>query len=440
MMSETTGHRLAKAGLFAWLGLLFLQPFNYFGALRLICMGLLLPVLIWVLVTRNPLQRLRWNPALLIACTIAGWAVAVSAFGPYPTESLTALRKDFLVQALILLGAVAFVRSVADIWKMLTVALAGFAAVSLLSLWEIGRYWLENGFSLVIPRTHASYWGGYAAIASLYLPLLLGWLLKTHRGSLAKLSGWGLFLSGSVLVILYGSRTPFPVIAIACLALILFLRRWRTFVCAIAIMAVAAGAIQLTANTQLARYQTLLKSDTYVTNSGLSQRLSVWEGAWEVISDRPWTGYGFGWKKLAWVINEQGYAERWRNERSDIATYYLDNAKAAYGKVNPHNYVLQVMFEIGAIGLALALAFWLTIFKTGTGLLRQVVNLPARELAAVLLATLTAYALANITNGQWIGGLANLSIACAACLLVLEHEIKEMNSDVTPSTGLSHPD
>lgn len=419
MTSETTAHRLTKAGLFAWLGLLFLQPFNHFGALRLICMGLLLPVLIWVLVTRNALQRFRWNPALLVAGAIAGWAVAVSAFGPYPAESLTALRKDFLVQVLMLLAALVYVRTPDDAWKAVSAALAGFAVVSLLSVGEVGAYWKANGFTLFVPRTHASHWGGYASAASLYLPLLLGWLLVMPKHRFVAAAGWGLLLLGTGLMLLYGSRTPIPVIAVAVAVLFLFLRRWRALAATAVVIVLAAGMLQMTSNSLSARYQTLLNSDTYVTNTGLSQRFSVWEGAREVVAARPWTGYGFGWKKLAWVINEQGFAARWEAEKPDVAAYYLENGQAIYGRVNPHNYALQVLFEIGVVGLVLALAFWILIFRNGIGLLRRHSGTPAAALAAVLLTTLCAYVLANITNGQWIGGLANLSLACAGCLLAL---------------------
>ena len=61
----------------------------------------------------------------------------------------------------------------------------------------------------------------------------------------------------------------------------------------------------------LSRYSSLSSHETYTTNQGLSQRISVWQGTIDVIKDRPFLGYGYGWKKLATVINENNFAEYW---------------------------------------------------------------------------------------------------------------------------------
>lgn len=406
---------LHKTGLYAWYALIFLQPFNQFGALRIICTIMLLICLVAELRYTRHLAYKQLAPRIAIA--VALWAIAVSLLGPYPLDSLHALRKDLLVQVLMLVSALAYIRTAADAWRVVGVALAGFSAVSLFSVVEIGYFWILNGFSLWVERDHESFWGGYASTASFYIPLLTGWLLAAPKRRTWAITGWIVLALAVLLVVLYGSRTPLVVIAMASLALLVLLKRWRSLLIAGLLASCFIVFIQIAPTSHLDRYKSLLKSETYVTNDGLSLRLSVWQGCWQIITVRPFTGYGYGWKKLAWAINDGKFAERWET-RPDIAKFYLSNGKASYGRVNPHSYLLQVMFEIGIFGLALVIAFWLATLREGIILLRSS-DPELRKMAACLLAVLIGHAVANLTNGHWVGGLANLSLVLAGNMLAL---------------------
>jgi O-antigen ligase len=283
---------------------------------------------------------------------------------------------------------------------------------------EVITFWAANGLGWWVARDHSTFWGGYASTGSLMIPLLLGGLLVAPSRRGTAVAGWALLCVAAALIFLYGSRTPFLVVGGATLLLFVLLKKWRGVLAISLVAALFAALVQMAPVGPLEKYRSLLKSETYVTNSGLSLRLSVWEGCWQVIADRPLTGYGHGWKKLAWAINDKGLAERWSSERPDLAAYYLTDGKASYGKVNPHNYLLQVMFEIGAVGLLLAIAFWFAVIRDSVRLLGNREK-GMRDLAACLMATLGAYALTNLTNGQWVGGLANLSLAFAGCLLAI---------------------
>ena len=405
-------------GIYAWYSLIFLQPFNQFGALRILFTWATLVCLAgdW---KSNPKGSLAGHLlAPRIAAALALWAIIVSALGPYPLDSLHSLRRDLLVQTVMLLAALRYIHSPAEAWRMISVAIAGFAAVSLASTGEVITFWVQNGIGLWVERNHSSFWGGYASTGSLMIPLLLGWLLLAPKGRVTTAGGWTLVCLAISLVFLYGARTPFLAAGGAVLLLLVLLKRWQGVLIASLIAVTFSAAIQMAPLGPLEKYRSLLDSDTYVTNSGLSQRLSVWEGCWQIIIDRPLTGYGYGWKKLAWAINDKEIAEHWLAERPDIADYYLSNGKASYGKVNPHNYFLQVMFEIGVVGLLLAIAFWIAVVRDGTRLLGKAQS-TTRDLSVCLVATLSAYALANVTNGLWVGSLANLSLAFAGSLLSL---------------------
>ena len=327
------------------------------------------------------------------------------------------MRKDLLVQVIVFIAALSYLKTAEEIWRLIVVALLGFTAVTLASCVEIGSYWVHNGFTIWIPRNHNLFWGGYGSSGAYYLPLLAGWLLASNKKPTWNYAGCFLLAVAISLTFIYGSRTPLVVVLTTTLFLLMLLKQWSKLMALLTAFLCLFALIQFAPSTPLDKYKSLLNSDTYVTNNGLSQRLSVWEGCWDVINTRPLTGYGFGWKKLARAINDGDFANRWE-ARPDITGYFLERGKAIYGKVNPHNYFLQVLFEIGAIGLALVVAFWCVIFRCGFSLYYRTEN-KTRGLAATLLAVLFGYGITNLMNGNWIGGLANLSILFSACLIVL---------------------
>ncbi len=424
--------RFRQIGLFACYVLIFFQPFNQFGALRNISAFVLLVCLIGELAIIRP--SFKNTTAVRVALALALWIIISSLIGPYPLDSLNVIRKDFLVQALMLTAALTYVRTSADIWRVVAVALAGIGAVTLLSLIEIARYWALNGFSLWIERSHSSFWGGYASTGAFYLPLLAGWLFVAPKNRVATFFGWALSIAIFVLILLYGSRSPLLSAAIAITILLCLLRKWGALMLSLILVISAIAAIQLAQTDNRFKYDTLFKAQTYVTNSGLSARLSVWSGCWQIIQDRPITGYGYGWKKLAWVINEGPYAKRWTSSQPDVAAYFLQEGKASYGRVNPHNYALQVMFEIGIAGFLLVLLFWGEILRQNIALMRR--RTPEIQgLATCLFAVLLGDGISNFGNGHWVGGLANLSLVFAGSLLSLT---RQEASGISTRTGTKH--
>lgn len=404
----------------AWGLALFLLPFNHFGGLRLLAVLVLLVslLLLWARPAeggRRPLPAALW-----VALLLALWATATSVFGPYPGDSLKMLVKDLLVQAVLLGAAWQLVRSGADARRALLCAGLGFVAVLLLSLLEIGGTGWRSGFSLAtLPRRHDAYWGGFAATAAVYVPLLLGAALFLPLTKARRATLGGITVLAVLLVILYGSRSPLLVIALVLVAGFILARRFLPLAVLLAAVAVSAYfALGFIDQSYLDRYKSLSDPQTYVSNQGLSQRLSVWQGAAEVIAARPWRGYGYGWKKLALAINDGGFGPRWQAEAPDVAQYYLSNASAVYGKVNPHNYVLQVAFEIGLVGLALVAAFWGLVIIACIALLRDR-RAEFRAWGGVLFLILLSYHLSNFANSYWVGGVANMAMVCAGIVLAL---------------------
>lgn len=405
-----------------WWGLLFIQPFEKFAAVKYVLMVGLLGLAIPLVLRVDIRQRLRSrNIVLGLALSIVVWCFAVSVASPYAGDSLHALLRDLLLQVELLLVGCLLVNTAHKARMALWVIIAGFAAVSVLSSFEVASYLAEHSLSEgLIPRSHRSFWGGYAAMACFCLPLTIAFALSTATGLWQRVLLGALIVLGVVLTGLYGSRSPLLVVAASVIVLFCMLRAWKALATVFLVIALGVGWVAVQSNLgYLEKYRSLAQTDTYFTNQGLSQRFDVWAGVVEVIEARPLLGYGYGWKKLAWVINDGGYAERWRANDPGKTNYYLgEEQTASYGKVNPHNYFLQVAFEIGIPGLLLVLAFWLAVFLQE---LKGLVSGPLehQRLRAVILTTLLAYLLSNVVNGYWVGGLANMACALIGILLGL---------------------
>jgi O-antigen ligase len=402
----------------AWLFLAFLQPFNQFGALRWIALAVL-SITLAILVSRNIRKSRAYYPAAWtnrIGLILLGWIVVTSLFGPYPQESLVAMRKDLIAQVMIFAAGLLLVQSSRDAWRFVMASLMGFGLMSLLSTSDAIASISSRGLG-DRSYSHDSWWGGYGGKGGYFLPLLLGWLIFHAKRSWALVGGTIFLFLTLALVALYGSRSPLIVATIGGIALIFFRFGSRSAVIGATFALLLLGALMSSPFGNIFRYNSLIVPNTYITNEGLSSRPKIWDGMLEIIQVRPMSGYGYGWKKLAWVINDRGFAERWRNG-SDPADYFLaGKSQASYGRVNPHNYYLQVLFEIGAVGLTLVLIFWTFVFREGLFLLRKSTPKTSQTFAVTTLAVLIAYFVANLTNGYWVGGLANLSLSLAGCML-----------------------
>lgn len=414
--------RLIQLAFGMWWLLLFIQPFEKFVAVKYLLMVGLLVVAIPLGMRQEVRQRLRQrNMVLGLGLAILVWSLAVSVASPYPEDSLHALSRDLLLQAELLIFGWLLVSSTKEAKTAVWAIIGGFSAVSLLSGFEVVSYLKEHALSEgMIPRSHRSYYGGYANMAGFCLPLVVAFGIACAESN-AKRFGLGLLVAlGLVLTGLYGSRSSLLVIAISIVLLFGLRKMWKLLGALFLIGAIAALWVGSQKDLgYLERYRSMADTDTYVTNQGWSARFDVWSGVLEVIEARPLLGYGYGWKKLAWAINEGGYAERWRETDPGKRDYFFgEHGKVSYGRVNPHNYFLQIVFETGWPGLALVMAFWIAVFWLGfKGLVSG--RSEFQGLCAVILVTLFAYMLSNVANGFWVGGLANMACALVGILVGL---------------------
>jgi O-antigen ligase len=423
-MTAAAPPRVTRAFRFFLYVLVFLQPFNHFNALRIISLyGLLFLFLLRVVKYR---ERIGFSdPTVIGLGALAAWSFVSSVLGPYPLESLNAMRKTLIVEVLLFLAIFLEFRTLRELKPLLWVAVSGFSVVTGAAFLELAGTGFRFQDFLTLTRETRAFAAGYANSAGFYLPFVVMWLAALADGERPwkRWIGYATIALGIVLVVAYDSRTALVAVPLAILLILLLNGRLKALgVGAVVIAALLSATVLLKPDARVAdRFHSLTKGQTYVTNTGLSGRLGIWTGVWQLIQDRPWLGYGYGWKKLAWVVRDSGYPAQWKTSAPDSYDYFVQITKLRYGAVNPHNLPLQIMFEIGLVGLALFLWLWGTVISRLPALIRRG-DSEARGVAFGALGILAAYALYNVTNGFWGGIYGNMMMVLMAVVCVAHRQ------------------
>ena len=282
---------------------------------------------------------------------------------------------------------------------------------------------------------------GHKNLASSYFFILLGlqlfWLNEHGK------KWWYILLAVWMVLLMLLLRTRAVYLAIAVAMVIwgvylifgnaklrnLFLRRILPGIVLVGVL--AFGAIRMTgAGEQYAKY---LNPSTYLGTASATERLFVWSKTWELIEEKPITGYGAGNWKLFFP------------SKSVEGGYRLQEKDLIFTRV--HNDFLEVWAETGVIGLLLFLlifAFgilgalqqlrraklayktrWLAILSTTIGLLViSLFDFPKERLEHLVgLALLVALATSSdktwVTRNQLLVGSKNYSLILTGLLVVL---------------------
>lgn len=392
---------LGRCGILLHLAVL---PFSHNAALKNLALVGMLFALAWLGSCRRlPVDGhspiLRAFGLLLLVFGIS------SAFGVEPLESFDEIRKQFLPGILMLL-LIPVLFATAEYWRWLLVVLTtAFMVRAGLTLCELLHYFpdLETG------RADGSFIKGFSLDAGFYIPPMLAlWLLGGRWRWLAPAG----LLAVLAAMLLAQSRTPLVAAAVGGLLMLVALGRWRTLaaLCLLAGLGVGGLLVQqpqlaerLGSTFDPATYVQALDIRNYRGNDGLAARMPIWAGVLEIGANRPWIGYGSGWKKLGSVAVEEGYVARWRN----IANDPFAAEQAAYfsqppAKVNPHNLYLQLYFESGLAGLV-AYGGLVLVLAWQAGRLIGRRQALAGVIGGLLLAYLADHLVLGLLNGLPIG-------------------------------------
>jgi len=390
---------------------LFFQPFAHFAGVRNAAFISLLVIFCIRLLSRR--IHIDWRDHTLRALALlAGVCILGAALSPYALESFHAIRKNLFYQVVIFLIITCEYRSIKDIRPLVYAMLAGFTAITILVLIMNSPHVLLNW----LDYTDKKFTKGYSLFASFYIPLAIACIYSMREGLRIKYILTALVFVEFILSILNNHRGQIAAIVISAALITLAARRFKTFFTGASIC-IVIGVVLLMAKPDIyTRYKSLVVPSTYFTNKyrGWNNRLAIWSGTLDMIEDRPVTGYGYGWKKIAHVVRDKGYLERW-GEKNPSYKYFNDTG---YGQTNPHNLVLQLLFETGFLGLGAFFLFWFTIIikavsaseKSGEG-----ADFVKYSAAGILI----SYALVNIANGLWEESIGMLMITFAAMVFTV---------------------
>lgn len=373
-----------------WL-FLFLQPLPHTAALRTLD-------LIWLLLAGAfALTRYRANidwrsPLLRVITLLVGAFLLSAACGVAPLDSLNILRKDMLAPLLALLVLIA-TTDARRVWLVVITATAmGLAVRTLLVLTE----W---SFIPMPERLDARWVKGYAMDAVIYAPLILATVIVGVRSTWTRILLLALMLLQFAIVIAYESRTGMVALVAAVFTVAVLAGR-RKFILAAGAVAIAMLATGVALKPQLVdRYAAVFSADSYRGPQGMSIRSSIWSGTLQLIEARPILGYGSGWKKMQEIARKDGYVAKWRRGSE------MDKASADYfdvegGSVNPHNLVLHILFEAGALGLIAYAALWYMFLACAAGAWkRRRQNIVLAWVGIAGAGFFIAYAVMNLMNG-----------------------------------------
>lgn len=402
---------------------LFCQPFKHAVSVR---DGAFVALLV-LFVLRAAAGRVRLDfrdRTLQALSALVAVAVVSAAISPYVLDSFDAIRKNLFYQVVVFLFIVSEYRTFEELRPVFYSVLLGFAALSLLIVVKIDTRalldWLaQNG-------DNTGLLGGYSLYATFYIPFAIGYLFSAKEKMPVKAALAVILFLGFTLSLLNNHRGQIVAILVSAALVTILSRRYKALIAGAVICVVISGAVLYGNPRAFERYETLLTPANYASDSmkGLNDRRAIWSGAVDMIGDRPLLGWGYGWKKFGLVPKDAGYLDRWDGKDSTVK-YFM---RAGYGSANPHNLVLQILFEIGFTGLAAFVIFWFTVAaKAADAFTKKAASakggaVPAAWLKYCTAGVLVSYVLVNMVNGLWEESYGVLMMSFAAFCVVLHRE------------------
>jgi len=408
--------------------LIFFQPFNRFNSFREIALyGLMLFFILKIF--KDKKISINFKDKTIVALSfLVGWSVLVSILSPYPLDSLNAIRKNLLIQILIFLAIITEFKDALKLKNLFRMVVISFSIVTFASVIEVIQTEWTNFHQL--NKTHRMFIGGYANNATFYLPFIAAWLVAVREVAWGKWIGAVTLLLGLAVVFIYNSRTALIAIPIGILIILFLSKRYRLFIVSLIIFILSIAVIFSSQSDTFLKYRSLSEPETYTK---MHSRIHVWQGALHIIEERPFLGYGYGWKKMAIIVENSNLLFYWKHYYPNIYSYYVGEAHSGYGRVNPHNLMLQIVFEIGLIGLGIFLWFWATIILKILKIAWRNQKSETRDFMKCSIGIMISYILINITNGFWQEAYGNIIFMFAGLVFVFSRQHVDKAESFVPS-------
>jgi|GEM_PF-5331449 len=236
----------------------------------------------------------------------------------------------------------------------------GFLFLTFFAFGNVIWSYFHFGWSQILNRlnrvSNFYWWAGYSRIGTIYLPILIGFLVEFWR-EFNRWEKWGLVVGGIIgigLLLLYRSAGP-AILTLSALALIGWLKvgpsRLITILGGIGMVGIIYFYdVHLTKERKIFN---LSQYDLLHNPGSLDGRGGLWKG-FLLLLDTPEKvvfGYGYGWKKFG-IIGKK-FRARFKMENN----YESYKMFSGYGHANPHNTYIEVLMDGGVVGLTLFLIF-----------------------------------------------------------------------------------
>ncbi|MCX8086125.1 MAG: O-antigen ligase family protein [Rhodocyclaceae bacterium] len=321
----------------------------------------------------------------LLALLSATWAVDSS-------YSLNAVRKHFIPVLVFFGSLVVFCKTRAQLHILITTLLISVGIRALGTLFEIQIDSRETGI----------FWKGFPLDAPAYIPLMLSlaFAFKDWRRYL------GIFATMATLLalMLSGNRTGVVAAIVGGTTLLLLVGQRKQLLFSLIGLAAIAMILNVAQPELWKKFSVITDSASYRGPNAISGRGAIWQATAEIAMERPWLGHGFGWKTLGMTAKRDGFVDRWRTDEDPAKQAAAEYFSLPDDKINPHNLFLQLMYEVGLLGLSVYMVLFLLILVTAWDIWRRT----SETLVLALIAATAAYATTNLTNGLWWGNGATL--------------------------------
>ena len=420
MEAQKLNRMLNQLGLFSTWGYILFSIVPHAAAGKYIASGLMLVAFVGLLVRKQiKVPQLNWlNMSVFL---VVGLALLSAVLTPYAADSLNQFRKEglpFLLGFLLLTNATTAAHRKTATYTMLAL-IAGYAVTEVLALWAGAANGFQFSIYETVDTTLPQYLDFFSADTPYYLPFLLGplcfWPMKLwQRVTLLLLTALAI-----AVVVVSGVRTAF-IFVVATVLLVLVYRFWHNKKTLFAVLAALTLGVYFLkgyiTSPSMARYTTIASTQTYQfgKDGSVSERYAIIKGVWEVSKDRLLLGYGPGWKKLPTVAEANGHMDRWRHSEEPIDKVTLNYFSYGEGRVNPHNFYMAMLFEVGLLGL---MAYVSLMLAAGFGILKMLIKStdPVQKGIAVAgVLYLMVYFGGSIAGGAWLPVTMLVAIVCLA--------------------------
>lgn len=420
MNAQKLNRTFTQLGFASTWGYIFFSVVPHAAAGKYISSALMLLSFL-LLLARKQIRKPQFTWLNVSIFLVVGLALLSAALTPYAADSLNQFRKEglpFLLGFLLLTSASMADRNKTVVYTLLSL-MFGYAVKEILALWAGAA----NSFQFSIyespDTTLPKYLDFFSADTPYYLPFLLGPLLFWPMNFWQK--GILLILSilAMVVVIFSGVRTAF-IFVVVTIFLILIYRFWNTKKLLILMLSTLTlcGYLLMhqTRNPSIARYSSITTTQTYQfgKDGSVSERYAIIKGVWEVSKDRLLLGYGPGWKKLPTVAEVNGHMDRWRQSSNPVDGWIFRYFSLGVGRVNPHNFYIELVFENGLLGL---IAYLSLMLAAGVGILKLLMRSTDAIQKGVAVSGalyLMVYLGGSIAGGAWLPVTMLVIVVCLA--------------------------